>query len=392
MKQAVAITCRGVTKRFPLVEGPSGWRLAFSRGTGLAMFTALEDISFDVPKGRFVGVMGRNGAGKSTLLRVMGGVYPPDAGQVDVSGNMSGIYELGLVGNPLLTGREYAQRLLTIHGFSGPTVGEMIADIQDFSELGSRMDDAVLGYSAGMKARLFFATATAGRYDVYLLDEILSVGDQHFQAKCWRRLRERVSQGASGVLVTHDWSAVLRMCEMAHIVDKGRLVFSGPAEQATRRYLYGTDARETFHEGVARLLSRPQAPIRIQAGEDVALQVEAEVLQPRQVGCVVSVERLQTGFGWETCLMSRTVQPVASNTGRYRVEVSVPRCPLEPGRYQVNLHLVMPDPERPSARVALDGWSWLNGNGLELVVDGSPDKCTLLPLRWTIETSVGEPA
>jgi lipopolysaccharide transport system ATP-binding protein len=387
MNQAIAITCQGVTKRFPLAEASQGWRVALSRGSGLPTFTALENVSFDVPKGRFVGVMGRNGAGKSTLLRVMGGVYSPDAGRVEVSGAMSGIYELGLVGNPLLTGREYAQRLLTIHGFSGTTLRDMVADIQEFSELGSRIDDAVLGYSAGMKARLFFATATAGRYDVYLLDEILSVGDQHFQAKCWRRLRERISQGASGVLVTHDWAAILRMCEVAHILDKGRVVYSGSAEQVTRRYLYGTDGQEIFHEGVARLLQRPSTPVVARVGQDIVVRTQAEILQPEQVGCVVAVERLQTGFGWETCLLSRAVEPVGFVPGRYSVQVIIPACPLEPGRYQVNLHLVMPNPERPTSRIALDGWSWLNGDGLELMVEGDPSQGFAIPVRWDVRST-----
>nr|WP_293865768.1 ABC transporter ATP-binding protein [uncultured Alsobacter sp.] len=387
MNQAIAITCQGVAKRFPLVETSQGWRVALSRGRGLPTFTALDGVSFDVPKGRFVGVMGRNGAGKSTLLRVLGGVYAPDAGHIDVSGAMSGIYELGLVGNPLLTGREYAERLLTIHGFSGADLRDMVTDIQEFSELGSRIDDAVLGYSAGMKARLFFATATAGRYDVYLLDEILSVGDQHFQAKCWRRLRDRLSRGASGVLVTHDWAAVLRMCETAHILDKGRVVYSGPAEQATRRYLYGTDARENFQEGVARWVERPPTPILARVGQDIAVRIEAEILQPAQVGCVVAVERLQTGFGWETCLLSRSVKPVGTVPGRYDVQVTIPACPLEPGRYQVNLHLVMPHPERPTSRIALDGWSWFNGDGLELLVEGDPAQAFAIPVRWDVCTT-----
>src|SRR3954469_935343 len=229
MSVAIAITCRGVSKAFALVDGGNAWRLVFGSAKDVPIFQALRDISFDVPKGQFVGVLGRNGAGKSTLLRVIGGVYAADRGSVSVDGALSGLYELGLVGNPELTGRAYADRLLNVHGFSERDRAAMIADIHEFSELGDRFDDPVLTYSAGMTARLFFSTATAGHYEVYLLDEILSVGDQHFQAKCWRRLRDRVSRGASGVLVTHDWSAILKMCETAHILESGRITFSGPA-------------------------------------------------------------------------------------------------------------------------------------------------------------------
>ncbi|MEW3623567.1 ABC transporter ATP-binding protein, partial [Pseudomonas aeruginosa] len=96
---------------------------------------------------------------------------------------MSGLYELGLVANPELTGRQYADRLLTVHGFTSSERIAMISDIHEFSELGDRFEDPVLTYSAGMSARLYFSTATAGQYEVYLLDEVLAVGDQHFQSK-----------------------------------------------------------------------------------------------------------------------------------------------------------------------------------------------------------------
>lgn len=386
MAHAIAITCQGVSKRFALVDGGSAWRLAFGAGRNVPTYQALDNVSFDVPKGQFVGILGRNGAGKSTLLRVLGGVYSSDGGRVSINGAMSAIYELGLVGNPQLTGRAYAARLLTVHGFSARERAEMIADIQDFSELGDRFEDPVLTYSAGMTARLFFATATAGRYDVYLLDEILSVGDMHFQAKCWRRLRSRISQGASGVLVTHDWAAIVRMCERAYVLENGHVIFNGPAERAARIYLYGKDAREVFRHGVAHLAGRPETPISAKAGDDLIIRAEAVIEKPAKVGCVSVIERLQPGFGWETSLMSRDVVPVGSKPGRYAVEMRIPNLPLDPGSYQIGVHLVMPDLEIPGRRIALDGWTWLNGDGLELEVASDHARGLTLPMRWTVES------
>lgn len=383
--QAIAITCQGVSKRFALVDGGSAWRLAFGAGKNVPIYQALNDVGFTVAKGQFVGVLGRNGAGKSTLLRVLGGVYAADEGHVAVNGNMSAIYELGLVGNPELTGRAYADRLLTVHGFSRRERAEMIADIHDFSELADRFEDPVLTYSAGMTARLFFATATAGNYDVYLLDEILSVGDQHFQAKCWRRLRDRISAGASGVLVTHDWSAIIRMCETAYVLDKGRVIFGGPAERAARIYLYGDDARVAHHPGVAKFLSRPPTPIIANVGDDLDIAVDVLVESAAEVNCVFVIERLQPGFGWETALMSRKGAAVGSRPGEYRVSIKIPGLPLEPGSYQIGLHLVMPTPETPGARTVLDGWSWLNGDGLPLEIIGDAKPGAGLRLRWHAE-------
>ncbi|MBF9231983.1 ABC transporter ATP-binding protein [Microvirga alba] len=385
MSRAIAITCSGVSKRFALVDQGSAWRLAFSAHSGVPVFEALKNINFEVPKGQFVGFLGRNGAGKSTLLRTIGGVYSADGGQIAIKGKLSGLYELGLVGNPQLTGRQYAERLLTIHGEVRRRQQEMIADIHEFSELGDRFEDPVFTYSAGMSARLFFSTATAGSYDVYLLDEVLAVGDQHFQAKCWRRLRDRVSRGASGVLVTHDWAAIVKMCETAHVIDRGQIIFSGPAANASRYHLYGEDAKETFEPGIARFVARPEDPMTARPGQDLVIRAEAEIMQPANVGAVAVIERLQPGFGWETELMSREITPVGQKPGRYMVEVRVPHLPIERGSYQISLHLVMPDPKLPGRRVALDGFSWLNGDGLRLEVEDPLNREGLtLPVRWKV--------
>jgi lipopolysaccharide transport system ATP-binding protein len=382
MPDAVAITCQGVSKGFALIDRSNAWRVALGLDGKLPRFQALRNVSFDVPKGQFVGVLGRNGAGKSTLLRIIGGVYTADAGRVSIDGAMSGLYELGLVGNPELTGRQYADRLLSVHGFNTRTRAAMIADIHEFSELGDRFEDPVQTYSTGMGARLFFATATAGHYEVYLIDEILSVGDQHFQSKCWRRLRDRVSHGASGILVTHDWAAILRLCETAHVLDRGEILYSGPADRAVRRYFYGEEQGEKFHTGIARFLGKPSFPAAIKAGDDFVLQAEVEICRPAEVFAVFVIERLQPGFGWETALMSRKLTTVGNAAGRYVVEVSVPRLPLEPGSYQACMHLAMQDAH--GRRITLDGFSWLNGTGLGVEVVG-PARGLTLPTRWTLE-------
>jgi lipopolysaccharide transport system ATP-binding protein len=383
MKRAIAITCQGVSKSFALVDQGNAWRLAFGRHGSVPVFHALSGVSFTVPKGEFVGILGRNGAGKSTLLRAIGGVYATDSGRITIDGALSGLYELGVTGNPQLTGRAYAQRLLTVHGFDRNARAAMVADIHDFSELGDRFEDPVGTYSAGMAARLFFATATAGHYDVYLLDEILSVGDQHFQAKCWRRLRDRISQGASGVLVTHDWSAIVKVCETAYVLERGKIAFGGAAERAARLYLYGNLTGEPRETGIARFVARPEAALVGRPGEDFGVSLTAEILQPAPVHVVSVVERLQPGFGWETSLMSRRPHWVGESPGKFEIDIEIPRLPLEPGSYQLNVHLFMPDQDE--RRIVLDGFSWLNGDGLTLEVEGDLSARALsLPASWSI--------
>ena len=387
MPHAIAITARNVSKRYALVDRGNAWRLVFSRRDDLPTFQALRGVTFDVPKGQFVGILGRNGAGKSTLLRVLGGVYSADEGRVAVNGALSGLYELGLAGNPELTGRAYAERLLSVHGFGKRDRMEMIEDILEFSELGARFDDAVLTYSAGMAARLYFATATAGSYDVYLLDEILSVGDQHFQSKCWRRLRDRVSRGASGVLVTHDWAAIVRLCEERPCDREGPDRVHGCGGARHRHYLYGEVGKQAVTLGIARFTAPPPSVLHAMPGEDFLITCEVEIEQPAEVGIVTVIEQLQPGHGWETALMSRDVSPVGRHPGRYKVSVLTPGLPLDPGTYQISLNLVMPDPEHPQRRVLLGGFSWLDGNGLVLEVGGSDIGGLTLPARWTIEAA-----
>ncbi len=382
MRRAVAITCEGVSKSFALIDRGNAWRIAFGLDRAVSRYKALQDVTFDVPKGQFVGILGRNGAGKSTLLRVIGGAYSPDVGRVSVTGAMSALYELGVVGSRELTGRQYADRLLMVHGFGARERSEMIAEIQDFSELEDRFDDPVQTYSAGMGARLYFATATAGQYDVYLLDEILSVGDQHFQSKCWRRLRDRLSRGATGILVTHDWAAILRLCETARVLDGGKVVFSGPADRAVRQYLYGDQAGDDYVRGIAKFREVPSYPPVIRQGDDFVMRAEVDIFQPAEVFSTFMVERLQPGFGWETSVMSRAPVLVGNAPGRYAVEVSVPAFPLEPGHYQCRLGVMLVDETRK--RIGLDGFSWLDGNGLALEVAGQAAEGLVLPARWAL--------
>jgi lipopolysaccharide transport system ATP-binding protein len=195
-----------------------------------------------------------------------------------------------------------------------------------------------------------------------------------------------VSNGASGVLVTHDWAAIVKLCETAHVLDRGRLIYSGPAEHAARHYLYGEAKRSSFRVGIARFVDQVSYPREVRSGEDFLLEAEVEMLEPASVGCVLAIERMQPGFGWETALMSRRVAPVGEHPGRYAIEVAVPALPLGPGSYQISLQLVMPDSDNPGLRVVLDGYGWLDGNGLPLDIVGELDRGLALPTSWTLET------
>jgi lipopolysaccharide transport system ATP-binding protein len=382
----VALRCDDVAKAFPVLDKASGWRLALGLAGGGDRVQALDGVSFAVPKGEFVGILGRNGAGKSTLLRVLGGIYRPDCGRVCVVGDLSGLYEIGTSGNSELTGREYARRFLSLSGVPAAALPPLIDEIREFAELDDRFDDSIVTYSTGMAARLYFAVATARQHEVYLIDEVLSVGDSHFQAKCWNRIRARVAHGASGVLVTHDWSAVIKLCRTAHIMDAGRIVFSGPAALAVRRYLYGPEEKLPGNTRIARFEADLPPSLAWRSGEDSRLRVPVQVFERRPVCLRLSIERMSLAVGWEIVLMSRAAAPIGAAPGRYLAEIAIPALPLAPGTYVLNLFLGLePGPDNPE-RVVVDTRSWLAGNGIELCVTGAPQAALLrLPMDWHVQ-------
>ena len=369
-------------KQFPIVNERFSYKVLFGLPIDGESITALRGISLGVTKGKLVGVLGRNGAGKSTLLRVLAGVYAPSSGTVRLRGQVGSLFELGGLGNRFVTGREYAERLLRLQGASGQHLRTLLTEVRDFSELGDFFDRRIYTYSSGMAARLYFATATALEQDVYLIDEILSVGDEHFQAKCWRRLRERLTNGASGVLVTHDWSAVIKLCEESHVLDRGIVALSGASDRVVAEYL-----RIPRPSGsIARFVDLAENYFAV-SGEDWELPLMVRVEERRITEIAFSIEMLRLGLGWEIILLSH-FHPVGSDSGVYETQIRVPRLPLAPGKYSLNLFLRARDDEK-SQSIACDTRSWTLGSGSTLHVNGRPcPTITRLPIEWRIGAEV----
>jgi lipopolysaccharide transport system ATP-binding protein len=384
MPTSVALSCRGLSKTFIVSDGGNAWRILFDRAHSLPRVNALTGVDITVPKGEFVGVIGRNGAGKSTLLRTLGGAYEPSAGSIEREADLAALYELGSAGNMNMTGTSYARRYLELTGSRGVDITSLIDEIADFSELDERMGDNLHTYSAGMQARLFFACATAERHDLYLIDEVLSVGDAHFQTKCWRRIRERLANGASGVLVTHDWSAVLKLCRTAHTLDGGRIVDSGAAQEVVRSYLRQA-VPDTPPSEMARFVELPKS-LRWNQNDDVVLDLMVDCNKPWSLKLVYAIEKLVLGFGWEIMLNGIDI-PLAPFVGRRTVRLVLPRLPLAPGMYTMALHLVEVSPGDLYQRTLHDGVGWLTGTPIEITVDGpATEGAFSLPGRWSIDT------
>lgn len=205
---------------------------------------ALNNISFEVKKGEFFGVIGRNGSGKSTLLKILAEIYTPDSGSVEVKGKLVPFIELGVGFNPELTGRENVYLNGALLGFSRKEMSDMYKDIVEFAELERFMDQKLKNYSSGMQVRLAFSIAIRAQGDILLLDEILAVGDQAFQFKCLNYFKELKKEKKTVVLVTHDMNNIKEFCDKALIIDRGDFVDIASPAKAAETYDAINEAKE----------------------------------------------------------------------------------------------------------------------------------------------------
>jgi ABC-2 type transport system ATP-binding protein len=197
----------------------------------------LQDISFEIKKGEFFGIVGRNGSGKSTLLKLLAGIYDPGKGTINVNGKLIPFIELGVGFNPELTGRENVFLNGALLGFSRKEVQSMYKDVVDFAELHRFMDQKLKNYSSGMQVRLAFSIAIRAKGDILLLDEVLAVGDEAFQQKCYDYFDKLKAEKVTVILVTHDMSVVERYCNRALMVNLGQVTLEGSPNKIAAAYL-----------------------------------------------------------------------------------------------------------------------------------------------------------
>jgi ABC-2 type transport system ATP-binding protein len=197
----------------------------------------LQDVSFEVKRGEFFGIVGRNGSGKSTLLKMLAGIYTPTSGSIQINGKLTPFIELGVGFNPELTGRENVFLNGALLGFSRKEMEAMYHEIVSFAELEKFMDQKLKNYSSGMQVRLAFSIAIQVNTDLLVLDEVLAVGDERFQSKCINVFESLKKAGKTIVLVTHDMNSVKRFCTKAIVIHDSKLVYEGDARDAAFEYV-----------------------------------------------------------------------------------------------------------------------------------------------------------
>ena len=265
-------------------------------------FSALRDISLSVGHGEVLGIIGHNGAGKSTILKLLSGVLKPTGGSIVVNGRLSALIEIGAGFHPDLTGRENIYLNGTILGMSRAEIASRFDEIVEFSELAEFLDTPVKRYSTGMYARLGFAVAAHVAPDILIVDEVLSVGDYSFQNKCIERMRAIIKGGAAVVFVSHNLNAVATLCDRAILLDHGRILRQGCAQEVIRTYLTenrieaDASSKDAYisnfvirDENAPKLSHRP--------GDEVWIDVEVKANRPCQRLSVTLYLKDENGYG-----------------------------------------------------------------------------------------------
>lgn len=328
----------------------------------LEEFWALKNVGFSVAEGEAVGIVGQNGAGKSTLLKLITGTLRPTTGTVGMAGRISAILELGMGFHPEFTGRRNAAHSAGLMGFSQEQIQAMLPDIEEFAEIGEYFDKPVRTYSSGMHMRLAFATATATRPEILIVDEALSVGDAYFQHKSFARIRDFKRQGTSLLIVSHDKSAVQALCDRAILLHKGQILKDDVPELVMDCYnalLADEENRtlelETTHNGKIRtrsgtgeariqdvaLLSETGEPLRVVAvGQNVELRVMVRVRAPIPrlvMGYMLKDHLGQSIFGTNTHFTGQALDsPAVGRELTFSIRFT---ANLGPGNYSAAINL-----------------------------------------------------
>ena len=240
MKSDNAIEVRNVQKHFKVYKDKGHMlreRLIHLNRNKYEMREVLRGISFDVKKGESVGLIGKNGCGKSTTLKLLTKILRPNGGTIDIQGRVCSLIELGAGFHPDMSGRENIYINASIFGIKAKEVDQRLNDIIRFSELEEFIDNPVRTYSSGMYMRLAFSVAINVDADILLIDEILAVGDNAFQTKCFNKLKSLKDQGTTIVIVSHALGQVERLCDRAIWIDEGRIRDDGPARKVCKEYL-----------------------------------------------------------------------------------------------------------------------------------------------------------
>lgn len=304
MSDEIAVKVHGLSKSFKLPHEKhsslkSLFLNIFRSKRSFEKQEVLKNVSFEIKKGEFFGVVGRNGSGKSTLLKLIAGIYSPDKGYIQVNGRLTPFIELGVGFSPELTGRENVFLNGALLGFSRNEMNLMYDEIVKFAELEKFMDQKLKNYSSGMQVRLAFSIAIQAKGDILVLDEVLAVGDAAFQQKCVNYFEELKQNNRTVILVTHDMNSVKRFCSKALILESGKIeANSTPSDIANLYTLENLNTQskplnakknENLAENVKLLEVQPVSSLTPDAEGDLEFEISYELNKDVEIDLGISI-------------------------------------------------------------------------------------------------------
>ncbi|HTI50254.1 MAG TPA: ABC transporter ATP-binding protein [Planctomycetaceae bacterium] len=346
IREAIVNAVRSPWKRLGHLSG---------RGDEQSFFWALQDVNFDVADGEVLGIIGHNGAGKSTLLKILSQITEPTTGEVEVHGRVGSLLEVGTGFHPELSGRENIYVNGAILGMSRREVKSKFDEIVAFSGVDKFLDTPVKRYSSGMQVRLAFAVAAHLEPEILVVDEVLAVGDQEFQKKCLGKMEEVAGGGRTVLFVSHNMAAVESLCHRACLLDRGRLVATGPVDEIIRRYLdsgcdLNGDIDLTQHPGRPAhhrpILTRMRifdgsgalSPA-VRIGGDIRFELDLHSIEPTRVRLLGIRVIDSRGLKLFTCRTKNCGYDQFVVQGRVTAGCTIKNLRLVPGRY--NLHIMV---------------------------------------------------
>jgi ABC-2 type transport system ATP-binding protein len=404
VKRPVVIEARGVDKRFRIpshrIDSLKERAVHPLARVEYRELRALRDVSFDVGKGEFFGIVGRNGSGKSTLLKILASIYRADAGRIRMAGRLAPFIELGVGFNPDLTARENVVLNGVMMGLSRREAQSRLDAVLDFADLNDFVDMKLKNYSSGMMVRLAFSVMIQADADILLIDEVLAVGDAAFQQKCADVFHDMRNAGRTIVIVTHDMATVQKNCHRGMLLEDGELRYIGDPEEVARQYLRlnfaaadGTAGRDrtVLRDVHARLVDAwlengaGKRITNVEAGEPLRLRAIVEA-RHELVNPIFGVQCMNAD-GVSVFVLQRTLeveegQPDRLEAGeRARISGSIEN-PLMPGRYFLKCWIARSRGPGGLALHALDI--------LDFVVFGTDSADSLVSVRADVD-AVPEP-
>jgi ABC-type polysaccharide/polyol phosphate transport system ATPase subunit len=369
---AVDVRCEGVSKRYQVrhrrkVAGAGLFeRVAEGFASGTEDFWALRQISFEVPRGQTLGIVGRNGAGKSTLLKLLGGITAPTEGEITLVGRLCAMIEVGSGFHPELTGRENVFLSGAILGMRRREIAARLDSIVDFSGIGAFLDSPVKHYSTGMYVRLGFAIAAHLEADILLVDEVLAVGDVEFQARCLQRIQELRRSGTTMMVVSHDLGAIEQLSDYALLFDGGEIAARGLPHEvigAYQRLVSGSGALSPgdagsdagAEEGIVRVAQLTfvdqdgQSVLTASAGDPLVARVVLDFAVSVAATVTLSLYEFEAGTLLTQCTGEVEPLPGADGHAEVQAEFVMPSLLLAPGVYTVGVTVTPAGAPRPIA-------------------------------------------